>query len=369
MIKVCYIIGQLSRDGAERQLYELVKGINKKIFTPTVISLSQGGYWADKIREINIEVTEIPRKSGKEFTRLFKLIKELKRIKPDIVNTYMFSANSYGRIAAVLTGVPVIIASERNAGEIGKDKDRSELFIDKFLTLFSHGIICNSYRCSEVLIKQYSYKPGKVFTVQNGIDMSSYMNGNNLRNSSEKVVGTVGRLYPQKNHKLFMDMAKKVLDARNDKDINFMIIGDGPLRTELEDYARRLKVEDNVIFTGSRGDIPELLAGMDVFVITSYYEGLSNAIMEAMASALPVVATDVGGSSELVIDGKTGYLCPSNDSGTIADRVMGLLDDGTEARRTGEAGRNKIMNEFGMDRMVRSTEDIYKKFIEMKGLK
>jgi hypothetical protein len=144
MTKVCYIIGQLGRGGAEKQLYELVRGINKKKFHPTVISLSHGGFWGEEIRKLGIEVIEIQRKKNREFSRLFNLIKLLRSIKPDIINTYMFSANSYGRIAAIISRIPIIIISERSLPDIGKDKNRYQIFIEKFLAAFTHAIICNS---------------------------------------------------------------------------------------------------------------------------------------------------------------------------------------------------------------------------------
>src|SRR4030067_452745 len=123
MIKICYIIGQLTVGGAERQLYELVKGINREKFYPVVISLSEGGYWSKEIQQLGIQVIEMRRRKNIEFARLFKLIRLLKMIKPEIVHTYLFPANSYGRIASILSKVPVIIASERNLPELGKDKN------------------------------------------------------------------------------------------------------------------------------------------------------------------------------------------------------------------------------------------------------
>jgi glycosyltransferase involved in cell wall biosynthesis len=356
MIKICYLIGQLGKGGAEKQLYELVKGINRKVFDPVVISLNQGGYWGGEIRKLNIRLIELQRKRSFEFARLFKLIKILKAEKPDIVHTYMFAANSYGRIAAIIDRVPVIIASERNLVEIGKDKNKFDIYIDKLLAPFSQGIICNSDKASKSLVEKYSFNGSKVFTVHNGIDASPVRNGISNR---IKIIGTVGSLYPQKNHSLFLDMAKIVLERSENKDIKFLIVGKGPLRNELERCSKALNIESNVAFAGEREDVPELLQTMDIFVMTSLYEGLPNAIIEAMAAGLPVIATDVGGNSELVINRETGFLCRSNDAKALAEKVVSLINNEQEAKRMGKNGKKRALSEFGVERMIRKTENIY----------
>jgi glycosyltransferase involved in cell wall biosynthesis len=361
MIKVCYIIGQLTKGGAEKQLFGLVRGINREKFDPTVISLSRGGYWSEEIRKAGVPVFELERKKNFEFKRLIDLIRLLRSLRPHVVHTYLFSANSYGRLAALVSGVPVIIASERNCPEIGKDKTRYQMLIDRLLARFSQAIICNSQAASRTLTGIYSYDMNKVFAVHNGIDCAGLPeSGPPAAGSKEKVpvVGTIGRLCAQKNHSLFLLVAKEVLSLCK-TEIKFLIVGEGKLRRDLEEQARRLGIDGDVIFAGERHDIREILQGMDVFVMTSLYEGLSNAIMEAMMAGLPVVATDVGGNGELVVDGETGFLCPCKDAKLLAQKIAGLLSDETTVKRLGENGRSKIINEFRIETMVKSTEDIY----------
>jgi glycosyltransferase involved in cell wall biosynthesis len=369
MIKISYIIGQLMRGGAEKQLYELVRCIDKNKFEPIVVSLSQGGDWTEKIREANVQVIELERKKNNEVARLYKLIKLLKEIKPQIVHTYLFSANSYGRIAAVLNRTPIIIASERSVGEIGKDKKKYMIYIDKLLSYFSDGIICNSEYCSNNLTKKYSFNRKKIFTVHNGINLNNFLkefNINNENKSRSKIIGTIGSLYSHKNHKLFLDMAKIILDSIQNKNIDFLVIGDGPLRNELEIYSERLGIQKSVIFTGNRSDIPRLLKKMDIFVMTSLYEGMSNAIMEAMIVELPVVATDVGGNRELVINGVTGFLCPPDNAQSLAEKINYLLKNGEDARQMGERGRNRIEEDFSVEKMIKEIEGIYYKLLDQK---
>ena len=362
MIKICYVIGQLSRGGAEKQLYELVKGINRERFSPVVISLSSGGCWASEFRKLNIQVIELQRRKNREFTRLFRLIKLFRTIKPDIVHTYLFSANSYGRIAAIIAGAPVVIASERSLPETGKDKNGYQVFLDRILAFFSHGIICNSLKASGTLVKKYSFDADKVFTVHNGINAVDFLKETRLDSKmkiAQKVVGTVGRLHPSKNYRLFLDMARIVLENFAHNDLKFVIVGEGELRDELEEYSQQSGIADSVVFTGESDDVFPLLQAMDVFVMTSQYEGFSNAIMEAMLAGLPVVATDVGGNSELVIDGENGFLCPLNDAASLAERVVSLLGNERDAMEMGEKGRDRVRAEFKIERMVRETEEVY----------
>ena len=369
MIRVCYIIGQLTKAGAEKQLYELVKGIDKNMFCPIVISLSEGGYWAEEIEKLNIRVFEIPRKKSKELGRLLKLAKLLNIIKPDIVHTYLFSANSYGRIAAILSRVRVIVASERSIPDIGKDKNMFQIYIDKLLGQFSHGIICNSRIASDILVNKYSFNLSKVSTIYNGIDVTTYTKLSNPmkpKKIAKKVIGTVGRLEAAKNHKLFFDMAKVVINKFEREDIKFVIVGLGSFRRELEKYAKDLMIENNVVFAGERTDIPELLNTIDIFVMTSLYEGLSNSIMEAMSAGLPVVASDVGGNRELVVDRETGYLYQSNDVMSLTEKVIFLLENEHEANRLGSNGQMRIASEFSVNRMVKATETRYLELLENK---
>jgi len=155
-------------------------------------------------------------------------------------------------------------------------------------------------------------------------------------------------------------MARIVLENSEPGSLKFVVIGDGDLRNELERYAQQSGIAENVVFTGESDDVFPLLQTMDVFVMTSLYEGLSNAIMEAMLAGLPVVATDVGGNRELVINGETGFLCPSNDASSLAEKVTGLLGNERDAGQMGDKGKKRIIMEFKVEKMV---EEIYMGFL------
>ena len=338
-----------------------MKGINRNRFTPVVVSLTKGGYWYERIKKLDIEIIQIPRIGHWDFSRLFKLIRILKENKPVLVHTLMFSANSYGRIAALIAGVPTIIASERSSYEIGKNKKRYETYIDRILAFYTSGIICNSRTTSTLLIKKYSFDRKIIYTVYNGIraDKFSQSETIDIKKIAPKVIGTVGNLTVPKNYKLFLNTAKVLLEEYNGDNLKFLIVGDGLLKDELKEYSQVIGVDDKVVFTGSRDDVPDLLHMMDVFVLSSNWEGLSNAVMEAMASGLPCVVTDVGGNSELVADGITGFVVPPNDSRKLAFKILYLLNDNQTATQLGRAGKNRINRDFSVGKMILETERIY----------
>ncbi len=361
MITICFVIGQLSTGGTEKQLYELLKDINKKTFQPIVISLSEGGVWADEIRKLGIDVFELKRRKNIEFSRLFRLIKLFKSIKPAIVHCYLFSANSYGRLAAIINRIPIIIASERNLPEIGKDKKNYQIYIDKILSFFSDGIICNSQTAADLLINKYKFNKNKIFVIHNGINLTSL---NYFPPKYNPTIGTVCRLSPQKNLRLFLDLARVLLEKKND--LKFLIVGDGPMRSELETYAKKLEIQKNIFFFGEQRNVFKFLKEMNVFVLTSLYEGLSNSIMEAMLSGLPVVATDVGGNRELIVDGETGFLCEPNNLSDMVEKVIYLINNPQEAKKMGEKGRKRIIDHFNSDIMITKIEELYLKLINSK---
>lgn len=361
--KICYIIGALEVGGAEKQLFELVKNIDEKFFEPVVISLNSGDLWAERIREIGVKLIELDRKKSFEMKRLCNLVKILKEIRPAIVHSFLFSANSYGRIASILAGAPVLIASERSLPD--KDGNKLQVLINKTLGWFSHAIVCNSQSASDVLIRKYRFNPKKIFTIHNGMDGSLVCRPKTL-SKKNKLIGTVGRLTPEKNHMLFLDAARILLNTH--KNLRFIIVGGGPLRGELEKYSKLIGIDDKVEFTGDRRDVDNLLREMDVFILTSAYEGLSNAIMEAMLSGLPVIATDVGGNGELVENGITGFLSPAGDAEALARKAEFLVEDEKMSRIMGENGRKVMLTEFSIFKMVSITQDLYFKLLRSENI-
>ena len=171
------------------------------------------------------------------------------------------------------------------------------------------------------------------------------------------VVGTIGRLNAQKGHTYLLQAAERLAERR--ADIEWVIAGDGEVRARLEAEARLRGLEQHVRFLGHRSDVPEILAALDVFVLSSNFEGMCFAVAEALAVEVPVVATDVGGVSQSVVDGETGLLVPPRDPAALADAIERLVDDGDEATRLGSAGRQRVEELYDLSEMAAATERLY----------
>lgn len=368
--KILYVIGQLGIGGAEKQLYYLVRGLDRSRYIPAVVSLSRGGYWANALRAEGVQVTELERKKNVEIARLLKLLREMIRFKPAIVHTYLSSANSYGRISAALSGVPIRITSERTFILPGS---RFIRLMDSELSRFTDAIICNTKANLRFLSRNLRLH-AQLMTIYNGIEplTSNGVDREQIREefgiaSRDLVVGTIGNLTPPKNHHFLLKVASDLLRRPDLADrLRFVIIGGGILEGELRELARSLEIESRVIFAGQRENAVDYVRAFDVFIMTSHYEGLSNAIMEGMLCDLPCVVTDVGGNKELVTEGETGYVVPAGDRELFAHRIATLLDDPALRRELGLRGAKRILNEFSLERMVGETEQKYEELLERK---
>jgi glycosyltransferase involved in cell wall biosynthesis len=227
-------------------------------------------------------------------------------------------------------------------------------------------VLVNSDVVKMFTTKHFSVSPAKIKIVYNGIDImrfKDFKESTKLRNGlsiskKARIVGTVGKLSsPQKNIPLFLRSAKIV--AGRLSDVRFVVVGGGRLLNLMKNLSSDLGISEKVHFTGEREDIPEILDALDVFVLSSYKEGLPNVIMEAMAAAKPVVATSVGGVPELVVDGVTGFLVPSNDEEKLSQAVIRLLTNPEMSKEMGEEGRRRVSEFFSADRMIKEIESLY----------
>lgn len=368
--RVMFVIGQLGIGGAEKQLYYLARELDRTRYEPFVVSLSGGGYWAQALRAEGLRVVELQRKKNVELARLLRLIRLMREFRPVIVHTYLSSANSYGRIAGIVCRAPILIASERS---YLLPPNRFTREVERFLSFFTDVIICNTKANAE-LQRSHQRLHSEVITIYNGIQAEgqSHLDPEALRadlglGSKEMAVGTIGNLTPPKNHPFLLQVAARVLrwpELRGR--LRFVIIGAGPLEMVLREQALALGIASEILFAGQRENATDYLPVLDVFIMTSHYEGLSNAIMEAMLWARPCVVTDVGGNGELVVDGENGYLVATGDLSGFSARLVELLTDSDKRRTMGEAGAKSILKGFSLDRMVRETVGKYEELIARK---
>jgi len=366
--KLLRIITWLPVGGIEKRLVRVLSLLRDKYnITVCCIRDKQGAYEKD-IRDLGIKVVKIHMKSRLDPVGLYRLYKFMKKEKFDIVHTHMYRSNTPGRIAAKFAGVPVIIANLHN---IDIWKTRKHFLIDKILSRYTDKIIAVSDAVREFNIKNSGIDPNKFVTVYNGIDVEEFNKGFDYQSKREEIgikedellIGIFARLYPQKGHKYFLEAASKINGIIDN--VKFMIVGEGPLESELKEQAMKLGIRGKVIFTGLRQDIPELLHIVDVSALSSFIEGFSNIILESMAAGKPVVATDVGGNKEAVIDGETGFIVPPANSNKLANAIAKILNNKQLRINMGEKARERV-TKFSIQEMARQTDNLYTTCLEKK---
>lgn len=361
------MIPTLDRGGAEKQLALLACGLPKSDFEVHVCTLTREGPLAQVLEAAQIPIHPIHKRGKLDPLALMRLTKLMRRLRPDLVHTWIFAANAYGRAAALRAGVRVIVGGERC---VDPWKSGVELTIDRYLAKRSRCIITNSSGVRDFYAAKGIAKE-KFEIIPNGIAMpsGSPANARTREQWSEELdlptsahwIAAIGRLWAQKRLKdviWMMDILKVVGD-----DAFLLIVGEGPEREKLERYVWKTEMEDRIRFLGERRDVPALLPHLSLSVLASGYEGQSNAIMESMAAGLPVVASDIPGNRDLVVEGQTGYLFPVGDRGEFSRAVHRVLSDRDLAKRLGEQGAQRMRHEFTIEQMVSRHADLYRKLL------
>lgn len=365
--KILQIIPTLVRGGAEKQMTLLSLGLPKDKFDVEVCALSGDGPYRQPLEDAGIPLHFINKKWKLDIGAYFRLKKLIQEIQPDLVHTWIFAANSYGRYAALRSGVKKIIAGERC---VDPWKRWHELVIDRYLAKRTHGLVTNS----SGVVDFYSSKriPAEKFTViPNGIDLPNRRPVGEMRrvlveaiglDPQTKLIGCVGRLWPQKRVKDLIwaaDLLKCIRD-----DVHLLVVGDGPLRWRLEKFRDQVEIADRVHFLGEREDAREIISCLDCFWLASDYEGQSNSVMEAMAAGIPVVASDIPGNRDLVLDGETGFLVDVGDRAAFAQKTEAILNDKSLATEFGGYAIERMKSEFSVQKMIDSYVSYYDRLLD-----
>lgn len=361
---VLFLITSLNVGGAEMMLYKTVKYLDKMKFKPVVVSMVHPGHAGEMIRNLGITVYSLGMKEGFPDPRAFyNLIKIIHQEKPLIIYSWMFHADLLGRIAGKLARIPVVISSVRNENIGGRRRERilsiTDFMVDK--------VVAVSKAAGEQQVTRGVTKRVKLEIIYNGIEMSSF----NLLPCFQKegfkkklavphdhqVLISIGRLVAQKNHELLLRAFAGILSAMNN--CTLIVVGDGSLREQLKKLAIELGISDNIEFLGTRTDVTELLAVADIFVLTSLWEGLPNVVLEAMAAGKPVLATAVGGTPEIIVEGETGFLVEP-DIDLVTKKLKEAISLSPEEKHAmGNAARKRIEANFTMEKCVEKTQTLF----------
>ncbi len=370
-VPILFVIGSLDLGGSEKQLYLLLKYLDRQRFRPFVVSLSEGGYWVRPIQELDVEVISLKRRGSFEIKRLTKLISIMKKTDPSIVHSYQPPANKYATIAAMIgrSNGKLIISRRGLASDPGNDQLVLR-GLDDLMYRTADAVVCNSWSLHKDLKERFDGKINAV-VIPNGMEDFMALEHSNNRSSLRRaaglprgslVIGTVGRLVPFKNHPLFLELAAKVV--KKEPRAYFVIIGDGPMLDELRDYAAELDIYDRVVFMGRQEKVTQLLPLFDVFLFTSIKdrsggEGLPNAVMEAMMCGLPCIVSNVGGSEELFEDGEAGYMVDPEAKEDCLRKLLALLRDKPLRERMGKLGQEIMLRDYSAERMGRRFAELY----------
>lgn len=360
MINILYLITDLEIGGTEKVLSRLVTHLDKRYFNPIVVSLKDKGLIGSDIEKTGICVECLNMKHFYNINAFFKLFILLKKLNIHIIHSFLFHANLIGRTSGFIANTPIIISSNRTLEGKGY-----YFALDRLTRCIPDAIVCVSKSVNEFTKRCVGIPSKKIWIIYNGVDIStiSFPLRQELGiNQDAKIVVTLSRLSQGKGIEDFLLIAKNVIE--NIENIYFVIIGDGEKRNELEQLAHKINISSKIFFLGYRNNIHEILSECNIFVHPSKLgEGMPNAILEAMAQSLPVVAIDVGGCSEAIGENVTGYLVKVGDVKSLTDKVIHLLKNGDLALKMGEAGQKRIKNFFTTEKMVEETIKLYNQLL------
>ncbi len=351
---ILHIIGQLTRGGAERQLSYLARALKKHGWDQSIVSLSRGGAWKDFLLANNIPVYEIDRNPFKPY-RMWVLYGLIKRIHPQIIMSWSIHAGVY---ANWLVGIDSPLRVYAVRGDLTRDSNtahRSSLLSCGTRTLEKADYVISNSAWGLKVLEDEGIRIGRSSVIPNIVFAAG------RAEVSKQIpipnVIAVGNLKPLKGYDVLLD-AMKILKDRGFL-FQLLIAGDGSERPKLERMVLALELNDIVKFLGEVEDVPTLFAGAQVAVHPSRSEGLSNAILEAMAEGLPVVATAVGGTPEIIMDGENGLLVPPDDPMLLAKAIQSLLQDGMLRNRLGQRALKWIRQSCAEDKITDAYEQVF----------
>ncbi|MEW6556609.1 MAG: glycosyltransferase [Elusimicrobiota bacterium] len=342
-IKILHLITSLNIGGTEKFLLAVLKNLQDK-YNFTVGYLKERGAITEEIEKLNISVLKF---------NFFSLVKYLKKNKPQIIHTHLYRANILGRLAGKITGVPTIISSQRS---IDGWKKFYHIWIDKWTANFCNLIIANSLASKNILITRENIPTDKTTVVYNGIVFPSTVN---RQPSTTFTVAYIGRLHNEKGVYLIPEIAK-IVCQQNDR-IKFLIYGDGPERQNLELRIKNLQLETRVEFLGWQTNLNEIYSSIDILLLPSEEESFPQSALEAMAYGIPVIASDVGGVSELVDDKKTGFLIKYLTPEAFADAILSISQNNYCYLHYSQNSKIKS-DEFRIEKMINAIDKIYSNY-------
>ncbi|MFA5147131.1 MAG: glycosyltransferase family 4 protein [Candidatus Omnitrophota bacterium] len=386
-IKVLRIIARLNIGGPAVQAILLTNALNSGGFESMLVSGMVDRGEAEMtfllkeygVRPVFIRRFARPINPLNDVISFFAIYRLIKGYRPHIVHTHTSKAGFIGRIAAFTAGVPVKVHTFHGhtfSGYFGALKSRIFLGLERFLSRLTDVVIAISPLQHNDLVKTYKVvDSGKCRVVPLGLPLDGYLSIDPARKTKEGigfgdddiVIGTVGRMTGIKNHKLFLEIARLFLDSYGGNDVKFVIVGDGELKEELIAYRDRLALADKVRVFGWQEDMVRFYSAFDIFLLTSKNEGTPVAMIEAMASSVPILSTGVGGVPDVLAGSRGGYMVKGSDPAAFVDKLKAMVSDKALRNSMGKDARNAVRETFHKNRLVNDIKGLYTELLKEKG--
>lgn len=359
-MKILHIINSLDCGGLEKFAIDLCVELNKRGHQAEILCLNKGGDLNKVAKDSHLKVTELNKKDGLDINLIFELSKFIRANRFDIIHTHNMAPLIYGTLASRLAF---------NSNLINTRHGRETKTVNPLIWALNQKIVAISNDAKERMLKCNRMNPKKAFVIHNGTELKTF----DIKLSSEDklqfkkqlglrddtlILGNIGRLAKEKDQGTLIKAVKKMVAKKNK--VELIIVGDGPLNKELKSLVQELNCAESIKFLGYRDDISKLLQIIDVFILSSYTEGISLTLLEAMAAGKPIVATKVGGNPEVVDDGKTGILVPCGFPERIESAVMRFYANRSLIPEFAEAGRKRAYELFSLQNMTDKYEDLYR---------
>ncbi len=369
-IRVMHVLHRIALGGTEYGVIKVANNLDPRLFAPSICSLRVASREATAELKPGVRLHDMLRQTVLDAGLFLDLWRLFRAERVDVVHSHNWSTYSFTVVAARLAGVPVIVHGLHGRDTEAPASGFVRTTAERILARATHHFTTVSSHLRDSVVRDWGVPPHRVLYVPNGVDLSRFgvsYSAAEIREGlgvgpEDRLIGTVGSIREVKGYDILVRSFEML--HRRMPGVKLLLVGLDPGGRFIEKLAREIpnweSVRRDILFLGVRRDIPEILSVLDVYVNSSLYEGMSNSILEAMASSKPVVATAVGGTPDLVEDGVTGWLVPPKDAPTLADKLERTLSDRTEAAQMGRRGRDRVERHHSFAGMVRANEALYR---------
>lgn len=370
---IAHVMHRFDVGGLENGVVNLINHLPPEAYRHAVISLTEIADFRQRILRKDVQYFALKKRPGHALWIYPELFKLFRNLRPAIVHSRNLAALEVV-VPAWAAGVPVRIHGEhgRDVGDLDGSNKKYQVIRRLYRPFVTH-FIALSRDLEDYLTGRVAVSKEKVTQIYNGVDARRFhgvnsvelLSGCPFHNPEHWIIGTVGRMQAVKDQTTLVQAFIRALELEPAlrSRLRLVMVGEGPLRLQAKDLLDRAGMSDLAWLAGERSDVPEIMRGLNCFVLPSLAEGISNTILEAMASGLPVIATAVGGNADLVVAGETGLLVPAADPESLAHGILHLASDADLARKMGLAGRCEVEKRFSMDAMLEAYKGVYDKML------